>query len=132
MRALSCFALGLGLVSAFVVPAQPPSVNKVAAQQQRVNAVILMKKQDMTPAMAKLSALLVKAQKDAKFAKTPIQKVNAQETVDALADRIEKQEWLEKQQGDLDALVLERLKKLADGKFPVETESWKQIDMHEL
>ena len=83
-----------------------------------------------------LKAQLKRAQAEAAKAVTPLEMVNAQEEVDALYDRIEKAVYFEKaapaEPTAADAVLLAKLKVMVgDNNFPVDTQSWKQIEVHE-
>lgn len=105
----------------------------------------------MSMDMSTLRAELAKAQQTAKEAKTPIEMANAQEVVDALYDRIDRQKLLDapneapnKGVGaraspwgttpEEDQAVIDRLVKTAGkkGMRVMNTESWRQIELHEL
>ena len=96
------------------------------------------------PTVESLSIQLKVAQAAFKKAKTPIEMVNAQEVIDALADRMELADWLSHPSTPLvkisglgkpsvrDDAIIEKMKKLVDAPFPVVTQSWKQVELHEL
>ena len=104
----------------------------------------------MSATMDRLKAQLANAQAAAAAATSPLQMVNAQEEVDALYDRIERQLMLEMPASFTDELtdgpqvadqpkyadeadLIAKMKRLlGESKFPVETKSFMQIDMHEL
>ena len=120
MRVIS-LALIIGAASAYYLPVAA----RPAAASRSSTAVM-----ELSPELEHLTYLLSMAQSDAKLAKSPIEMVNAQELVDALYDRIERQQILEKV--DEDASIIAKVKALAGGEFPVDTQSWKQFDLHEM
>ena len=135
--------LFLSGVSGFHLSAATPLV--AAARPSATIGVIAHhidgEQHDVMPTMQSLSAALAKAQSEVKLAKTRVELVNAQEVVDALCDRMDRQKLLENQPvggtpsgvaRKKEAALLAKLKVLLRGKqFPVNTESWKQIQVHE-
>ena len=78
-----------------------------------------------------LSQELKKAELAANEAKTPIQMINAQEDINGLIDRMDKQEAIEESAHERLLELMDAV--LGDKGFPVSKEqSYKSIELHEL
>ena len=85
----------------------------------------------LSATMKFLSQELKKAELAANEAKTPIQMINAQEDINGLIDRMDKQEAIEESAHERLLELMDAV--LGDKGFPVSKEqSYKSIELHEL
>ena len=116
--------------------------------QKNLEATANIAPKPYAPTMAMLTSQLAVAQQGLKKAKTPVEIINAQEVVDAIADRIDLQEWLATPEpatikltkditppapkdAAMDEAIMQRLKKLIGTPFSIPSQSWKQVEIHE-